>query len=119
MSELYPLRFEPILRRYLWGGHKLATALGKLLDAETAAESWELCDRPDDQSLVAAGPLAGTPLGQLVGPELLGRHAPQPRFPLLFKFIDAQQALSLQVHPDDARAARLQPPDLGKTEAWY
>lgn len=111
-----------MFRRYLWGGRRLATVLGKDVGEESAAESWELCDRHDDQSVVATGPLAGKSLGELVrewGPELLGRHAPQPRFPLLFKFIDARQTLSVQVHPDDARAALLQPPDLGKTEAWY
>src|SRR5208283_5800728 len=67
------------------------------------------------------GPLAGTSLGELVrrrGPELLGRHHPQPRFPLLVKFLDAAQALSVQVHPNDEQAARQTPPDLGKTEAW-
>jgi mannose-6-phosphate isomerase len=52
------------------------------------------------------------------GGELLGRHHPQPRFPLLFKFLDASKMLSVQVHPDDAGAAKLEPPDLGKTEAW-
>jgi mannose-6-phosphate isomerase len=61
-------------------------------------------------------------LGRLVaeyGPQLLGRHHPQARFPLLFKYLDANRDLSVQVHPDDARAALLDPPDLGKTEAWY
>jgi mannose-6-phosphate isomerase len=70
---------------------------------------------------VEFGPLAGTTLGQLVGRrggELLGRHHPQPRFPLLLKFLDAAQMLSVQVHPNDAIAAKLSPPDLGKSEAW-
>lgn len=120
---LYPLRFVPIFRHYLWGGRRLASALGKHLPpGRDTAESWEIVDRGPDQSVVAAGPLAGAALGQLVrerGPELLGRHAPQPRFPLLFKFLDAHQWLSLQVHPDDQRASRLEPPDLGKTEAWF
>ena len=65
--------------------------------------------------------MAGATLGSLVrehGRELLGRHAPRGAFPLLFKFLDACQDLSVQVHPDDARAAGLTPPDLGKTEAW-
>ena len=119
---LYPLRFQPLLRRYLWGGRRLESVLGKPLPpGDDYAESWEVCDRRDDQSVIAAGPLAGTTLGQLVrahGDELLGRHHPQPRFPLLFKFLDANKTLSVQVHPDDALAARLTPPDLGKTEAW-
>lgn len=122
MTPLYPLRFEPILRRYLWGGRRLADALGKPLgEGDDYAESWEVCDRPGDQSVVAAGPLRGTTLGELVrtrGRELLGRHWPVPRFPLLFKFLDAQKTLSVQVHPRDEHAARLNPPDFGKTEAW-
>jgi len=86
------------------------------------AESWELVDRGEDQSAVAAGPLAGTTLHELVtarGAELLGRHAPHPRFPLLIKLLDAQRALSVQVHPNNEQAAKLTPPDLGKTEVWY
>ncbi len=121
-TTLYPLRFQPIFRRYLWGGRRLESSLGKHLDPGSDwAESWEICDHARDQSLVQFGPLAGTSLGDLVrrcGAELLGRHHPQPRFPLLLKFLDAAQKLSVQVHPNDAQAARLDPPDLGKTEAW-
>lgn len=122
MKQLYPLRFRPILRRYIWGGRRLETFLNKELGpGNDYAESWEICDRGSDQSIVESGPLAGTALDQLVterGAELLGRHHPQPRFPLLLKFLDATRTLSVQVHPDDARAAQLDPPDLGKTEAW-
>jgi len=122
MDALYPLRFQPILRRYIWGGRRLETSLGKTLGTgENYAESWEICDRGADQSIVESGPLAGTTLGDLVrqrGDELLGKHHPQGQFPLLIKFLDAARTLSVQVHPDDARAARLNPPDLGKTEAW-
>lgn len=118
---LYPLRFHPLLRHYVWGGDKLA-ALGKPVPrGQTCAESWEICDRDDDQSVVAHGPLAGASLGEIARlrpGELYGRHAPQPRFPLLLKFLDARQTLSVQVHPNDAQAALLETPDLGKTEAW-
>lgn len=118
-----PLILRPLYRRYLWGGRRFATALGRdLPPGDDYAESWELVDRGADQSVVAAGPLAGATLGGLVrerGGELLGRHAPLPAFPLLFKFLDACRDLSVQVHPDDARAARLASPDRGKTEAWY
>ena len=121
-TPLYPLRFEPILRRYIWGGRRLGHVLNKRLgEGDDYAESWEVCDRPNDQTVIAAGPLRGRALGELVstrGDELLGRHAPQPRFPLLFKLLDAQKTLSVQVHPDDERAQRLNPPDFGKTEAW-
>ena len=120
---MHPLLLTPIYRRYLWGGRRFATALGRHLPTgDDFAESWELVDRGADQTIIAAGPLAGRSLGELVrgaGSALLGRHAPRPAFPLLFKFLDAARDLSVQVHPDDARAARLVPADFGKTEAWY
>ena len=120
---MHPLLLQPRYRRYIWGGRRFATALGRDLPlGDDYAESWELVDRGDDQSIVAAGPLEGRTLGSLVrdhGHDLLGRHAPLPAFPLLFKFLDACRDLSVQVHPDDARAAKLLPPDRGKTEAWY
>ncbi|MEK6246956.1 MAG: class I mannose-6-phosphate isomerase [Planctomycetales bacterium] len=119
---LYPLRFQPLLKRYLWGGRRLQSDLNKTIgEGEDYAESWEIVDHGADQSVVNNGPLAGTTLSTLVqqhGTELLGRHHPQANFPLLFKFLDANKDLSVQVHPDDNRAARLQPPDRGKTEAW-
>jgi mannose-6-phosphate isomerase len=122
MTTLYPLRFAPLLKRYLWGGRRLETVLGKSLpEGSDFAESWEIADHQADQSLVSAGPLRGLSLGELVqkhGHALLGRHAPQPRFPLLFKYLDSSKVLSVQVHPNDAAAALLNPPDLGKTEAW-
>jgi len=122
MSLTAPLCFRPLLKRALWGGRKLGTELGKPIGPENDfAESWEIVDRPDDQSVVAAGPLMGRTLGELCaefGPALLGRHAPQNRFPLLFKFLDCRDKLSVQVHPNDEQAARLPSPDLGKTEAW-
>lgn len=119
---LYPFRFEPVLKRYLWGGRRLESVLGKRLPpGEDYAESWEIADHAAGQSVVAAGALKGATLQELVahhGPRLLGKHAPQVRFPLLFKLLDAQKVLSVQVHPTDAAAALLTPPDLGKTEAW-
>jgi mannose-6-phosphate isomerase len=122
MTTLPPLRLQPILREYLWGGRRLGTELGKAIgDSTRAAESWEVVDHGADQSVVVDGPFAGKTLHQLVAHEsaaLLGRHNPRPQFPLLFKFLDCQQTLSVQVHPNDAQAAKLQPTDLGKTEAW-
>ena len=133
--ELYPLRFEPIFQTYLWGGRCLRTELNKPIgDDPTYAESWEIVDHGDHQSIVSSGSLAGSSLGELVrshGIELLGKSCfelindpSRPdnlvgRFPLLFKFLDANQNLSVQVHPDDAMGAQLEPPDLGKTEAWF
>ncbi|MCA9145488.1 MAG: class I mannose-6-phosphate isomerase [Planctomycetaceae bacterium] len=122
MPADYPLRFEPLFRRYLWGGRRLQTVLGKQIGAgDDYAESWEIVDHGADQSVVAAGPLAGKSLHDLVtqhGQELFGRHFPQPQFPLLFKFLDAHRNLSVQVHPNDEQGQQLDPPDLGKTEAW-
>jgi mannose-6-phosphate isomerase len=118
----YPLRFHPRLRRYLWGGRRLGELLRKPIGPEADyAESWEICDRGDDQSVVAFGPLAEHSLGTLVRSQaaaLLGRHHGESSFPLLLKYLDAAQTLSVQVHPNDAQARRLAPPDRGKTEAW-
>ena len=120
---MHPLVFSPLYRTYLWGGRRFETRLGRCLpEGDTFAESWELVDHGSDQSVVRTGPLAGATLGQLVrerGAELMGRHAGLSAFPLLFKFLDAKRDLSVQVHPDDTRAATLTPPDRGKTEAWY
>jgi mannose-6-phosphate isomerase len=122
MSLNTPLRFKPLFREYLWGGRRLETELNKRLgSAPRYAESWEIVDHGGDQSIVDDGPHAGQSLHELVtryGPMLFGRHKRPSQFPLLFKFLDAHQVLSVQVHPNDVQAARLQPPDLGKTEAW-
>lgn len=122
LMRLYPFRFEPAFRRYLWGGRKLQEVLGKNLPpGNDYAESWEVVDHGVDQSRVAYGPLAGTTLHELVErhePDLLGSHDSPDRFPLLFKFLDARSDLSIQVHPNDTQAAQLPRPDLGKTEAW-
>ncbi len=101
----------------------METSLGKSLPpGDDWSESWEIADHGADQSRVEFGPLAGASLGELVarrGEELLGRHHPQEHFPLLLKYLDGRQSLSLQVHPNYAQAALLDPPDSGKTEAWY
>jgi mannose-6-phosphate isomerase len=119
--HLPPLRFEPIYRQYVWGGRRLATHLDKQIPDGDVAESWEVVDHGHDQSRVSEGPFAGATLGQLCESEpttLFGSHPPPGSFPLLFKFLDAHRNLSVQVHPNDQQAARLDPPDLGKTEAW-
>lgn len=131
---MYPLRFNPIFQRYLWGGRRLAEVLSKSIGDQPCAESWEIVDHHENQSVVAFGNLAGTTINSLInqhGQELLGKSIAekinantipvqlQNRFPLLLKFLDADRALSIQVHPDDKMGATLDPPDLGKTEAWY
>lgn len=122
-AALYPLRFQPIFRRYLWGGRRLESVLQKKIGpGNDYAESWEIVDHGTDQSVVAEGPLAGTTLRELnrrFGSELSGSSHTYDSFPLLFKFLDANQKLSVQVHPNDVQAAQQQPPDFGKTEAWF
>lgn len=129
-----PLVFEPLYRSYLWGGRRLASKLGKNLPAEGIwAESWEIVDHPQGQSVVKNGPWQGWTLGRLLSEHreaILGqeslvclegsearRHV--SRFPLLLKYLDCQNVLSVQVHPDDAYGLQMASPDLGKTEAWY
>jgi mannose-6-phosphate isomerase len=119
---LYPLRFEPILRRLIWGGRRLGTVLHKPIgDASDYAESWEISDYRDQVSIVEQGSLAGTTIRELIrtrGEELLGPAlGPRDQFPLLVKFIDAHQDLSVQVHPDDETGRRLAGEN-GKTETW-
>lgn len=122
--QAYPLRLEPTFRNYPWGGRKLATHLGKTLPSDgNWAESWEVVDHPEHESVVVSGPLAGKTLGQLMrehGSWLVGDvEAVAGRFPLLLKYLDCHRVLSVQVHPNDEYGLRMSPPDLGKTEAWY
>ena len=124
MESLYPLTFQPNLHELVWGGHKLQVLKGLPHDNRRLGESWEISDVPTSQSVVAEGPLAGKTLNELVGrygPSLMGRHifeADGRSFPLLVKFIDAQDDLSIQVHPNDA-LAKERHNKLGKTEMWY
>ncbi len=119
---MQPLVFEPILKRIRWGGRRLGTVLGKQLgEAADYAESWEIVDHGADQSVVVNGALAGWTLHRLAaerGRALFGRHAGRQQFPLLVKLLDANDRLSVQVHPDDRRARQFDPGENGKTEAW-
>ncbi|MCW5554975.1 MAG: class I mannose-6-phosphate isomerase [Verrucomicrobiae bacterium] len=119
---LYPLKFQPIFKERIWGGRNLERLYGKALPPGVPiGESWEISDRPGDVSVIANGPLAGHDLHWLVqhrGRELLGEASLQGnRFPLLIKLLDAQEKLSLQVHPPASQAATLggEP----KTEMWF
>jgi mannose-6-phosphate isomerase len=103
---LYPLRFEPIFKHNLWGGRKLPAFLNRVPPHDDPiGEAWVLSDVDGSESRVAAGPLEGATLRELLARDparLIGdAAAPQGRFPLLLKFIDAQQELSVQVHPDE------------------
>jgi len=122
MVKLYPLTFEPIFKERIWGGRNLETLYGKRLPSnQKIGESWEISDRPGDESVIAGGALRGKTLRWLMEQcpgELLGPRRPLPaRFPLLIKIIDAQETLSLQVHPPAAIAERLG--GEAKTEMWY
>jgi mannose-6-phosphate isomerase len=119
---LYPLRFTPILRRLIWGGRRLGTVLHKPIgDASDYAESWEISDYRESVSVLENGSLAGSTLRELIqwyNPGLLGSAlSGLDHFPLLVKYIDAHQDLSVQVHPDDEKGRRLAG-DSGKTETW-
>ncbi|MEM8666561.1 MAG: type I phosphomannose isomerase catalytic subunit [Planctomycetota bacterium] len=121
--EPYPVRFRPVFKRTIWGGRRLNEQLGKSIGPESDyAESWEVVDHGDDQSVVDGGPLDGLTLNQLIVEHdnwLLGSGAQSKTFPLLLKYLDCNRVLSVQVHPDDAYGATMPKPDLGKTEAWY
>jgi mannose-6-phosphate isomerase len=118
---LYPLRFEPIFKTAIWGGRRLAEMFPNAPDGPIG-EAWVLSDQGDNVSVVADGPFKGTTLrelmrtrrGELLGPALTHHEA----FPLLLKFIDACESLSVQVHPDDEWARTLTGVARGKTEAW-
>jgi len=118
----HPIVFEPIFKERIWGDRRIETVYGKPLPPGLPiGESWEIADRPEGESRVRNGPLAGNTLRWLMEKhqaELLGEAAPcNGRFPLLVKILDAQDVLSLQVHPPPEAAARLggEP----KTEMWY
>jgi mannose-6-phosphate isomerase len=116
-----PLLFTPIFQERIWGGQKLAELFGKdLPPGKRIGESWEFVDRPEAQSIVRGGPMAGRSLHDLWSnfrKEVFGKVADAPRFPLLIKLLDAQEKLSLQVHPSKQVAESLG--GEAKTEFWY
>jgi len=118
---LAPLTFESILMERVWGGRRLEAGFGKKLPPlKRIGESWEIVDRPEAQSIVQNGPLRGKTLHQLWTQnrdEIFGDVPDSPRFPLFLKLLDAQEKLSLQVHPPDGVANRLKGEP--KTEFWY
>ena len=122
---LYPLKFRPRLKKRIWGGRLLSERLGKRIPKDAImGESWEISGVDGDISIVSNGPLAGNNLeelievymGELVGDRVYEKFGLE--FPLLIKYIDAQDKLSVQVHPDDKLAAERHF-DHGKTEMWY
>jgi len=122
-TRLYPLRLEPIYQYRLWGGRRLASLLSVPLPGDgPIGEAWVLSDRTDHQSQIANGPLKGQTIGQVMKqfPEsLMGKLSSRfTRFPLLLKFLDAHEMLSVQVHPSDAHPDLIPAGDTAKTEAW-
>ncbi len=120
---LYPLRFEPIYQYRLWGGRRLSKLLSVPLPGSgPIGEAWVLSDRAEHPTRIANGPLRGRTIAQLMeeSPEqLLGNLAGRfTRFPLLLKFLDARDTLSVQVHPSDTQTQYLPTGETGKTEAW-
>ncbi len=121
---LYPLKFKPILKEKVWGGTKLKTLLNKVTSSNIVGESWEISDVENNVSVVENGKLKGKTITELVQhyhKYLMGNKVYSQfgnTFPLLFKFIDAKQDLSVQLHPDDALAKKRHN-SFGKTEMWY
>jgi len=120
--QVYPLKFRLIYKKRIWGGQKLRDFFDKDIPAgEKIGESWELADLPDDKSVIANGELAGQTLGSMIEKypaEIMGDRNFSGPFPLLIKFLDAEDILSVQVHPDPATCKRMGKGD-PKTECWY
>ncbi len=123
-SELYPLKFFPILKDKIWGGQKLKVLLNRKSNLPNIGESWEISDVEGDTSIVSNGPLENQSLkhilstykSDLVGNKNYQRFSNQ--FPLLIKFIDAKEDLSIQLHPNDS-LSKSRHNSFGKTEMWY
>lgn len=122
--KFYPLIFEPIFKERIWGGAKLKDLLNKSFDGNHIGESWELSSVTNDVSVVCNGEFAGLNLNEIIDKyptEILGAKSIEKfglNFPLLFKFLDAKEDLSIQVHPND-KLAKIRHNSFGKTEMWY
>lgn len=122
---MYPLKFNPILKSVVWGGEKIAPFKGIETEQHNIGESWELSGVKDNESIISNGPLAGKNIaelceeykGELLGEKVYAKTGAE--FPLLIKFIDARDDLSIQVHPNDELAAVRHNGSKGKTEMWY
>lgn len=120
----YPIKFNPVFKDYLWGGRELAK-LGKDIPEGIVAESWELSCHPDGISAIANGEFSGMALTDFInkhGKRVIGNEFSEEqikKFPLLIKFIDANDRLSVQVHPNDEYANTHENGEFGKNEMWY
>ncbi|MDH4238693.1 MAG: class I mannose-6-phosphate isomerase [Phycisphaerae bacterium] len=119
--RLYPLKFRPILKQRIWGGQKLQDYGKEIPSGEKIGESWELADLPEDKSVISNGELAGQTLSSAIQKypkDITGDENFTGPFPLLIKLLDAQDILSVQVHPDEQTCERLGK-GKPKTECWY
>ncbi|GAB6138550.1 type I phosphomannose isomerase catalytic subunit [Halanaerobaculum tunisiense] len=122
---MYPLKFEPVYKEKIWGGSALATEFGRDLSSDSIGESWEVAAHKNGSSQITNGEFAGQELMEVIeqaGVKILGEEAQAEdyqKFPLLIKLLDANDKLSVQVHPDNEYAARQEEGELGKTEMWY
>jgi mannose-6-phosphate isomerase len=122
--KFYPITFSPILKDRIWGGTKLNSYLNKNIESQTTGESWEISTVSGDISVVNSGFLKGKNINEIIAlypEEILGKSVIAKfgkQFPLLFKFIDAKEDLSIQLHPNDT-LAKERHNSFGKTEMWY
>ena len=120
--KLYPFKFESIFKHRIWGGQKLREVFGKNIPPfENIGESWELADLPEDKSIIANGQFAGQTLHSLIkqySQQITGDKDFSLPFPLLIKFLDAEDILSVQAHPDERTCERMGTGE-AKTECWY
>lgn len=117
-----PFLLKPCGKSYLWGGTRLNDEFGKEIDKTPLAETWECSTHPEGLSIVASGMMQGKTLKEVLKehPEYLGIHSEHYKdLPILIKFIDAKENLSIQVHPDDNYAKKYEDGQLGKSEMWY
>lgn len=122
MDLMSPFKLSPAFKDYLWGGKKLVTDFNKSCNFDKVAESWEFSTHKDGSSIIASGEFSGMLFKdyiEMYGKEVLGTNALQfDFFPILIKFIDAKDSLSIQVHPNDEYALKVEG-EYGKTEMWY
>ncbi|MFN3754404.1 type I phosphomannose isomerase catalytic subunit [Flavobacterium sp.] len=122
--QFYPLQFKPILKERIWGGTKLKSYLNKPITSDITGESWEISTVENDVSIVTNGDFKGKSLNELINEfpaEILGTKVYKvfgKQFPLLFKYLDAREDLSIQLHPND-ELAKKRHNSFGKTEMWY
>jgi mannose-6-phosphate isomerase len=121
VNEIYPLVLRPVFKDYIWGGTRL-NLLGKNTDGQKLAESWEASCHSEGMSTIGNGPYKNKTLEEVIektGAELIGTKLVDKEFPILLKFLDTSEKLSIQVHPTDEKAKELENQEYGKTEMWY